>query len=234
MDFLDPASPVHQQKLLERAIYLDRWASTLDGARRVLDLGGGIGRFVGPCLERGSEVVVVDADPESIRCGERRFGECSGVRFVCARAEELPELGQFDLVIACEVLNYVDDPARVVAEIHKRLVPSGKLLASVEAQFGWAMALDAPPGVLPALLGDGVVHVPGDRWVRTFTPEAIRALLADFSITELVYTHFIPSGPFEAVAGDLPTPEVLALEAQLRAHPVLGQLGRALTLIATR
>ena len=232
MDFLDPASPVHQQKLLERAIYLDRWDGPLNRAQRVLDLGGGIGRFVDPCVERGCEIVVVDADEESIRCGKRRYRGLPGVDFLCARAEALPDLGTFDLVIACELLNYVDHPAAVVGQIRKSLRPGGTFLASVEAQYGWAMALDAPAGQLEALLGDGIVSVEGDRWVRTFTPESIRALLADFSVTDLAYTHFVLSGPFEVVAGELELHALLAAEARLRAHPVLGQLGRALTLTA--
>lgn len=235
MDFLDERSPVWALKRQELAIYLDRWQSIFRPGARVLDLGGGIGRFVPPCIEFGCNVVLVDADPDSLACATRHFAELSDrIVLVHARAENLPDLGQFDVVIACELLNYVDSPEAVVRGIEQRLRPGGYVLASVEAQFGWALAVDAPPDQLGALLDDGVVHVEGDRWVRTYSPERLQTLFSGFEIEDLVYTHFTLSGPFERVAGEINLNTLLANEARLRAHPVLGRLGRALTLTARR
>lgn len=232
MDFLDPQSPVRELKLLERSIYLDRWAGAFRPGARVLDLGGGIGRMVEPCLDRRCDVVLVDIDAESLGRAKAHFGD--RVSYVHANAESLPELGAFDVVIACELLNYVDNPAVVLANARQCLRVGGTLLVSVEAAYGWAMGVDAPAGQIDALLAGNPIEIPDDRWVRTYTPESLRECLAAFDIFELVYTHFVPSGPFEIVAGTYDIERVLALESQLRAHPVLGQLGRALTVTAHR
>ena len=46
MDFLDPNSPTeHDDKMLERALYLEYWGEILHNAKRVLDVGGGVGRL---------------------------------------------------------------------------------------------------------------------------------------------------------------------------------------------
>ena len=148
-----------------------------------------------------------------------------------ATGETLPalELAPVDLVVAAEVLCYVEDPARVLANLRALLRPGGRLLFSVEARWGWALAYDSPAELLPALLGDGVVHVEGDRWVRTFEEADLRALLGDagWEIEELLPTHYIPSGPFDDAAGTLSVEEVLAWEARLRAHPVTRAWNRA-------
>ena len=67
MDFLDPASPSHRDKLQERALYLDRWAEHISPEARILDLGGGIGRFTHWLLDRGCEVELVDPDKIPLR-----------------------------------------------------------------------------------------------------------------------------------------------------------------------
>ena len=66
MEFLDPNSPSHHDKMVERALYLSRWESLLPPGARVLDLGGGIGRFTRWLLERGCEVELVDPDLRSL------------------------------------------------------------------------------------------------------------------------------------------------------------------------
>lgn len=46
-------------------------------------------------------------------------------------AEELPvEDASFDVVICSQVLEHVDDPARVVRELHRATAPGGRVLAS--------------------------------------------------------------------------------------------------------
>ena len=45
MDFPKPNSPTHADKMLERALYMDFWGKHLNQAKRVLDIGGGVGRL---------------------------------------------------------------------------------------------------------------------------------------------------------------------------------------------
>ena len=66
MDLLDPGSPAHDSKLLERDLYLHHWRRHLQGRQRVLDLGGGAGRFTQWLLARGCEVELADPDLRSL------------------------------------------------------------------------------------------------------------------------------------------------------------------------
>ncbi len=145
MDFLDPSSPVHAQKQLERAIYLRDWAPFVAQGARVLDVGGGIGRFAVWCLERGCSVAFVEADPLSL---ERAVAHTGGrIDAFWTTAERLPPLDGFDVAIACELLCYVESPEPIVADLRERLEPGGVLLASVEARNGWVAASDAAPRI---------------------------------------------------------------------------------------
>ena len=91
--------------------------------------------------------------------------------------DRLPAMDSVDVVIAAEVLCYVPDAAAVIEAVRSVLKPNGVLLCSVEARYGWAMGPDVAEGSLEAFFGDGIVHVDGDRWVRTFTEADVRDLL---------------------------------------------------------
>lgn len=233
MDFLKSSSPVYRQKCLERDLYWRRWAPWVPPGSRVLDLGGGIGRFTQLLLQQGCSVELVDPDLESLRRAVWHAAGLPGALDVhWTTGEQLPELAPVDVVIAAEVFCYVEDPSRTLANVRRILKPGGPLLLSVEARWGWALALDVPPGGLEAWLGDGVLKVEGDRWVRTYDRYALELLLSGWRWEELMPTHYIFSGPFEAVAGDLEIAEVEALEARLRTHPIAGPLHRAWTGVA--
>lgn len=235
MAFLEPDSPIHRDKLIERALYLDRWQPHLPVGCRVLDLGGGIGRFTTWLLDHQCEVELVDPDLRSLwRAVSFAAGRPGALDVHWTTGERMPPLDPVDVVLACEVFNYVEDPSRVLRQLVHRLKPSGILLVSVEARWGWAMAADAHPGTIDAFFS-GVVHVPGDVWVRTYTEADFRALLSPyFEILELIPSHYAFSGPFE-LASDLQrltVREALLLEQRLREHPVSGPLNRAWMAVA--
>ncbi len=233
MDFLDQGSPMFTQKKAERALYLHRWEQHVPPGSRVLDLGGGIGRFTTWCLDRGCEVELVDPDLRSLRAAVRHAAGRPGWLDVhWATGERLPDIAPVDVVIAAEVLCYVEDVAAVLRNVRGVLKPGGALRASVEGRWGWAAAYDAPPGSLDALLTDGIVHVPGDKWVRTYDGDAFRAALAGWAVEELVPTHYIPCGAFENAAGPLPLDQLLSWEARLRAHPMTAPWNRAWMAVA--
>ncbi len=228
LDFLDPAAPNHREKMLERALYLHHWAPWLPRVGRVLDLGGGTGRFTAALLDRGLDVELVDPDLRSLwRAAMHAAGLAGRLDLHWSTGTHLPPVAPVDCVLATEVLCYVDDPTAVLGAVREVLAPGGVLLASVEARWGWAAALDAPAGSLEALLGDGVLHVPGDRWVRTYDEPALRALFSGWELELLLGTHYTTSGPFELAAGELDLAQTLAWEERLAAHPVTAPLHRA-------
>lgn len=236
LDFLDPGAPNRADKLLERALYLHWWGPWLPRrGQRVLDLGGGVGRFTTWLMDRGCEVELVDPDLRSLwRALQHAAGRPGRLDLHWSTGERLPPLAPVDAVVAAEVLCYTEDPALVLENLRELLVPGGVLLCSVEARWGWAAALDAAAGSLEALLDDGVVHIPGDRWIRTYTEADLRELLAGWELERVVPTHYVPSGPFELAAGTLDLGRVLDLEARLRAHPITAPLSRAWLVAARR
>lgn len=238
MEFLDPSSPAFHAKQVERAMYTRQWGAWLQPGQRVLDLGGGVGRFAVWLMDNDCAVELVDPDLRSLWRAVRSAGqlERGALDVHWATGARLPSLAPVDLAVAVEVLCYVPDPAAVVAEIARVVAPGGHLLCSVEADFGWSMAADAAPGSLDALFrDDGVVHVEGDRWVQTYSSDRLLRLLEPhFEVVELVPTHFALSGPFEQAAGPLHVEEALALEDRLAADPRTKHLHRAWAAVARR
>lgn len=85
----------------------------LDG-RAVLDIGGGPVSLLLKCRRRGRSVVV---DPGAFPTWiAARYAEC-GIQLISTRAEDYGDVGDegFDEAWIYNVLQHVDDPARVVA-----------------------------------------------------------------------------------------------------------------------
>jgi len=237
MDFLDPTSPVFALKTAERDLTMHHWEGWLEAAR-VLDVGCGSGRFAMPFLDRGATVVGVDGDHESLRrCVWHAAGRPGRLDVHWSSVRSLPAIEPVDVVIAAEVLCYVPDLAGALAAIRARLRPGGGLLLSVEARWGWAASPDAPVGAVEAALGgEGVVHIPGDRWVRTMDREQLEAALSEsgFQVERIRATHYLTDGPLEGVLGECSLAEILELEQRCRAHPVWRPLNRLWTAVAVR
>ncbi len=235
MDFLDEASPVHHLKKAEADLYLHHWAPALqDSEAAILDVGCGVGRLAIPLLRRGHTVYAVDPDLEALRrlAWHAAAHEGAGaLDLFWASVHHLPDV-IVPVAIAAEVLCYVPEHVAALTAIADRVSPGGQVLVSVEARWGWAAAQDAPPGSLTAALeqdGDGVVHVPGDRWVRTYDEPALRDWIASagLELESVVPSHWIPDGPLEGVAPDaLSLQQLLAWEESCRSHPVWGPLHR--------
>jgi SAM-dependent methyltransferase len=240
MDFLDEDSPIWDLKRAERDLSLHRWAPHLAPGARVLDLGCGIGRFTTWLLDRGASVWGVDGDLESLRrCAWHSAGRRGRLELAWTSLDALPDTGPLDAVLASEVLCYVPNALEVARALAERLVPGGAFLLSVEARYGWAVAEDAPQrGGLEAALGeDGVLDVPGDRWVQTYSEEQVRALLtaAGLEVVVVEPTHYLPDGPLERVAGETWDLEaLLRAEERCRRHPVWGPLNRLWTAVGRR
>ncbi len=208
-------------------------------AKRVLDVGCGIGRFTTAFLDYGADVVGVDADINSlIRCAWHAANRPGRIDLHWTSVHNLPDVGQFDVVIAAEVLCYVPDVRSALKAIVERLRPGGTLLIAMEARYGWACAEDAPAGALAqALTGDGVVHIPGDRWVRTWAREDLWVLLteAGLHVDRMVPMLYIMDGPLEPVMPtSLSLEELIDAEDRCRKHPVWGPLNRIWTAAATK
>jgi len=120
--------------LYERPYMLGLIADRLPGS--VLDLGAATGFYTRYFLDRGASVIAVDKSRSMLLHIKGRVGErvevveadlCDGVAFVPSASQEL--------VMASLVLHYLADWRALMADIHRVLVPSGRLLASMHHPF---------------------------------------------------------------------------------------------------
>lgn len=108
---------------LERRLDLMRRHVDLDD-KRILDIGCGIGAFVGRLREFSDRVVGVDVDEESVLKGGYDLPNLAlGV------GERLPFAdGSFDVVLLHEVIEHVDDDVETLREARRVLSPGGRVV----------------------------------------------------------------------------------------------------------
>ena len=142
--------------------------------KRVLDLGCRSGALTRHFLE-GNSVVGLDVDANALE-----KAAALGIEPVQANVEEpLPfDDGSFDAVVAGELLEHLQFPDALVAEIRRVLRPGGVLSGSVPNAFRVQSRLRFLRGNAPE---DDPTHL------RMFSPAALRELLAGFERVELSF-----------------------------------------------
>lgn len=237
MDFLQLDSPIYDLKFAERDLYLHHWGPWLD-AKRVLDVGCGIGRFTTAFLDRGATVWGVDADERALeRCVWHSANRPGHLDLSWSSVHTLPPV-TVDLAIAAEVLCYVPRTQEALEGMVERLRPGGAVLLAMEARWGWAASQDAPAGrIHSALSGDGVVYEAGERWVRTLTREQLHDMLqaAGLEVVKIEPMLYTLDGPLEGVLPERASLEdLIAFEAACAEHPIWGPLNRIWTAVALK
>jgi SAM-dependent methyltransferase len=106
----------------------DRVAADPQGApKRALEVGCGEGVIADKLQRRADEVVALDLPDAGLRAWWQRY---PGPRYLHGDAHRLPfEDGQFDLVVAVEVLEHLHDPVQGLREMAR--VSRGHLVLSV-------------------------------------------------------------------------------------------------------
>ena len=103
----------------------------LDTRAAVLDVGTGTGANLRMLRDKGfTNITGVDTSDEAIRfCAQKGFG--------CVRKGDIAALPfpahTFDLVLATDVIEHVDDDAAAVRELARMLKPDGRLLLTAPA-----------------------------------------------------------------------------------------------------
>jgi S-adenosylmethionine-dependent methyltransferase len=116
---------------------LQRILADAGAAPQVLDCGGGSGSLAVPLAALGATVTVVDVSIDALATLMRRAAEAGvpdRITAVQGEAESLAELvagDAFDLVLAHDVLEDVQNPVPVVRQIAGALRPGGVLSAVV-------------------------------------------------------------------------------------------------------
>ena len=98
-----------------------------------MDVGCGIGYFTNLLSRRGSEVLGVDTDSNSIAAATRALGN----KFLSCSAESLPfRDGSFDKVLCTEVLYYLPDDAKAIQEICRVARPGATVVVTAVSPDG--------------------------------------------------------------------------------------------------
>ena len=97
---------------------------------RILDVGCGPGFYVAELLEEvgdSGSVVGVDSSPQMLAVAARRVEQRENVAFYESDATSLPVAdGDFDAVLSVQVIEYVPDADRALAELYRVLRPGGR------------------------------------------------------------------------------------------------------------
>ena len=111
---------------------------------RLLEIGCGAGDLLARLVGKGFNATCVEVSPAARAEATERFRRLSSpVRVV----EDLDEVdGVFDLLIACEVLEHIEDDRRALSEWFERVAPGGRLLLTVPAHPRQFAASDAWAG----------------------------------------------------------------------------------------
>jgi SAM-dependent methyltransferase len=111
----------------ERRAIVRRELRRLGRPGRALDIGAAAGGNTGVLREQHWQSVAFDYSETAVGIGRSR-----GINAVRADARELPaRSGAFDLVIAMDVLEHIDEDQLAAAEIYRVLKPGGTALVSV-------------------------------------------------------------------------------------------------------
>lgn len=228
----------------------ERRRAELGRPLRVLDLGGGTGGTAVPLAAAGHELTVVDPSPDALFSLRRRAAERGvedRVRALQGDTDTVRDLvgadTAFDLVCLHGTLEVVDDPGAALEAVAALLAPGGTLSLLVAQRLHGVLAR--------ALAGEfeqarAVLERPDGRWgdddpsPRRFDEETVLALLHEHGLAP-VQAHgvraFIDLVPSALVDSDADRAALLALEdaaSHDAAHPLLGALGSALHVLATR
>jgi S-adenosylmethionine-dependent methyltransferase len=133
---------------------------------RVLDLGGGPGRYAIELAKRGHRVVLADLSPELLEVARRRVAEANlpGVEsFDIVNATDLGRYaaGSFDAVIAFGPFYHLVADAenrRAAAEVHRVLVSHGQAFIAFIPRLSGVIALIDRAATQPAQVPDAVLR----------------------------------------------------------------------------
>jgi SAM-dependent methyltransferase len=143
---------------------------------RLLDIGCARGDFALRMSTLGWEAHGIELDGEAAQFAS----EVRGLRVLQGRAEDrLPEYGResFDLVTMWHVLEHVEDPSRVLAEVHRVLRPGGRVVVEVPNY----------DSLISAMLGKYWYSLEPPFHLTHFTPATLRRMLEirDFRSVQL-------------------------------------------------
>lgn len=123
-------------------------ADGLGDARRVLEMGFGIGRTIAELRARGLRHEIVEGSPLLVAEAARRFPDLLVHE---AMFEDFAPAEPYDAVLALHVLEHVDDPVAILRRAASWLRPGGRLVAAVPNAESLHRRMAVDMGLQPAL-----------------------------------------------------------------------------------
>jgi ubiquinone/menaquinone biosynthesis C-methylase UbiE len=154
------------------------------GGKRVLEVGCGIGIDLVRFASHGAMVTGIDLAEVAIELARKNFA-CHRVsgdfRTMDGENLQFPD-HSFDLVYAHGVLQYANDPAGMIREIHRVLKPRGEAILMVYNRYSWLNALSK-------LFGVTLEHEDAPV-LRKYSISEFRKMLSQFSRIEIIPERF--------------------------------------------
>lgn len=174
-----PMRPLHVTQALRGRWVIDaaerHFARPLAGLR-VLDVGCGGGLMSEALARAGAQVVGIDASAGNIGAARRHatLDPAVAARLDYRHGDPASALQageRFDLVLALEVVEHVDDVPAFLAQVAARVSPGGLLVASTlnRTVRSWMLGIVAAEYVLR------VLPIGTHRWNQFVTPEELEA-----------------------------------------------------------
>lgn len=172
------------------------FACRLARQKRVLDAGCGAGYGSAALAARAAFVAAFDVSIEAVEAARQTYAR-GNLAFLAGRAEQMPFLdASFDLIVAFEVIEHLEDWRGLLGEARRLLAPGGQLIISTPNRLYYAETREKA--------GPNPYHV------KEFDFDEFRAVLEDFFPFTAIYLQnhsaaitFSPAGPAAAAAAEL-------------------------------
>jgi glycogen synthase len=198
-DRRNPFWKIYRQKKQD-TIDLIRKIALTNSRKRILDVGGGMGRL--SLQLSGSElgmIVLADISAAMLALAGRAREPGCQVHSVNADAQRLPfRDGSFEVVAALDLLCHLPEPAVALAEFHRVLTGGGTLiLDSTNSNPLWAFFYPKYLGLNPArwlkIIRFGGVLPGWERIVRHYRKDTFVRLVRDAGFTVLGVLKYGPA-----------------------------------------
>jgi len=164
---------------------------------RVLDVGCGVGEFTLLAARSAHLAVGLDAAPTAIaaaREAAERLG-VANVEWIEGSAYELAERvaarAPFDKIICFDLLEHLSDPALALRQMRAVLRPGGRALLYTNCFGRWSTAYLREWRRTGGRVGELWEPDQRDHHLARFTPDALRALTADWRARLIYKNHFL-------------------------------------------
>lgn len=166
-----------------------RALSTLN-INKILDAGGGTGRWSSFLAKQGFDVTIMDISPEMLGMAEQKFTrENLDVRLVEGDIENTPFASQeFDLVLAeGGVISITPDPMQMLAEFRRITKSGGYVWIDYLNVLGWSLLQpDVELKMQLASVEEEEIYLGKNEYpFRMFQPRKIRYMLYDNGFMEI-------------------------------------------------